>query len=101
MDSRKSLLTAMISKKVHNILCENLGTYYWLEPSPTLKFYIDRLKQVPMYGLKGESILAMICRCAFNDSQLTDSESINIINVCHDERWHNILMEVNLNEGWN
>ena len=84
------------------IITDHCGLYGLMLHTSVYRFYIDRLYTVPNYGLvQGYKILALICRCAFHDNQLTDAESINIINACHDERWHNILMEVNYNEGWN
>lgn len=64
-------------------------------------FYANRLKKIPFYGLvQGRELIKMICRCAFNDSSLTDNEAIVIIETCLDSRLDNILMEVNFNEGW-
>lgn len=64
-------------------------------------FYMKRLKAVPFYGLvQGRELIKMICRCAFNDSRLTDNESIVIMETCLDPRLDNILLEVNYNEGW-
>lgn len=64
-------------------------------------FYYKRLKALPNYGLvQGREMIKMICRCAFNDSSLTDAESIVIMETCLDARLDNILMEVNFNEGW-
>ena len=65
------------------------------------RFYYGRIKNCPFYGLvQGREILKMICRCAFNDSLLTDDESICIIETCLDPRLDNILLEVNYNESW-
>lgn len=64
-------------------------------------FYYSRLRNLPMYGLvQGRELVKLICRCAFNDSLLTDNEAIVIIETCLDSRLDNILMEVNYNEGW-
>lgn len=64
-------------------------------------FYAYRILACYKYGLvQGREILKMVCRCAFNDSTLTDDESICIIDTCHDPRLDNILMEVNYNAGW-
>ena len=64
-------------------------------------FYVKRLKQAPFYGLvQGRELIKMVCRCAFNDSRLTDNESAVIIEACHDPALDNILLEVNFNEGW-
>ena len=64
-------------------------------------FYADRLKTAPFYGLtQGREIIKMVCRCAFNDSRLTDNEAIVIMETCLDPRLDNLLMEVNYNEGW-
>ena len=64
-------------------------------------FYADRLKSVPFYGLvQGREMIKMICRCAFNDSSLTDNESVVIMETCLDPRLDNILLEVNFNAGW-
>lgn len=64
-------------------------------------FYVDRLLNVYNYGLfQGREIIKMICRTSFNDSLLTDKESVVIIETCLDPRLDNILMEVNYNEGW-
>ena len=65
------------------------------------RFYVDRIRSSVRYGLyQGRELLKMVCRCAFNDSCLTDAESIAIIETCLDPRLDNILMEVNYNEGW-
>ena len=67
----------------------------------TYGFYIERLKQSPFYGLvQGRELIKMICRCAFNDTSLTDNEAIVIIETCLDPALDNILLEVNFNEGW-
>ena len=67
----------------------------------TYHFYYGRLRNVPMYGLvQGRELIKMICRAAFNDSRLTDNESIVIMETCLDPRVDNILLEVNYNEGW-
>ena len=64
-------------------------------------FYAGRLKMAPFYGLvQGREIIRTVCRCAFNDSQLTDNEAIVIMETCLDPRLDNILLEVNYNEGW-
>ena len=65
-------------------------------------FYWERFFAIPNYGEKsGMQIIALICRCAFNDEVLTDSESISIINICHSPEWYKIFKEMNFNEGWN
>ena len=67
----------------------------------TYKFYYGRIRNLPFYGLvQGRELVKMICRCAFNDSLLTDEESICIIETCLDPRLDNILLEVNYNESW-
>lgn len=64
-------------------------------------FYYKRLKALPNYGLvQGREIIKMVCRCAFNDSRLTDNESIVIMETCLDPELDNILLEVNYNEAW-
>ena len=64
-------------------------------------FYYKRLKALPLYGLiQGRELIKMICRCAFNDSSLTDNEAIVIMETCLDPALDNILLEVNFNEGW-
>lgn len=65
------------------------------------RFYVLRLSVVYKYGLiQGREMIKMICRCAFNDSSLTDAESICIMETCHDPRLDNILLEVNYNACW-
>lgn len=65
-------------------------------------FYLDRLYASLFYGERsGMEIVKTVCRCAFNDEVLTESEAISIINLCHSPEWHKIFMEVNYNEGWN
>ena len=72
-----------------------------LMTSDMFRFYVLRLSVVYKYGLvQGRELIKMICRCAFNDSLLTDKESICIIETCHDPRLDNILLEVNYNESW-
>ena len=69
--------------------------------NPLFRFYLNRIKSSIDYGLvQGREIIKMVCRCAFNDSCLTDIESIVLIEICADPRMDNILMEVNFNEGW-
>ena len=64
-------------------------------------FYANRLREAPFYGLvQGREIIKMVCRCAFNDSALTDNESIVIMETCLDPELDNILLEVNYNETW-
>lgn len=91
-----------VGRLAQKIITDHTGLYGLTVHTSKYRYYIDRLYTVPNYGIvQGHKMLALICRCAFHDNQLTDGESINIINVCHDERWHNILLEVNYNEGWN
>ena len=69
--------------------------------SKSFIFYAYRIIACYKYGLiQGREILKMVCRCAFNDSTLTDTESICIMETCHDSRLDNILLEVNYNESW-
>lgn len=69
--------------------------------SSICRFYLNRLYSCTNYGLvQGRELIKMVSRCAFNDSTLTDEESIAIIETCLDPRLDNILMEVNFNEGW-
>ena len=69
--------------------------------NPLFRFYLNRIKSSIDYGLfQGRELIKMVCRCAFNDSCLTDIESIVLIEICADPRMDNILMEVNFNEGW-
>lgn len=71
------------------------------EKPEAYQFYVDRLLSVPEYGLvAGTDMIKLICRCAFNDGCLTDSEATAIIKICHDPRVHNLLMEVNFNDQW-
>ena len=64
-------------------------------------FYAERIVNVYKYGLtQGRELIKMICRCAFNDSSLTDNEAIVIMETCLDPALDNILLEVNFNEGW-
>lgn len=70
-------------------------------PDSVYHFYLDRLLSVPMYGLvQGRELIKMICRCAFNDSTLTDTEAIVIMETCLDPALDNLLLEVNYNESW-
>lgn len=62
-------------------------------------FYLDRITASRNYGLfSGDEILKVICRCAFNDSYLTETEFNSIIIQC--EEMHKKLMEDNYNEQW-
>ena len=64
------------------------------------QFYKDRIEQAPKYGFAaGHDIIKTVCRCAFNDSALTDTEFDTIINLC--VRTHIKMMEDNYNAGWN
>lgn len=70
-------------------------------PDSVYHFYLERLLSVPMYGLvQGRELIKMICRCAFNDSTLTDTEAIVIMETCLDPALDNLLLEVNYNESW-
>lgn len=72
-----------------------------LTTTPAFKFYVLRLASVVNYGLhQGRELVKMICRCAFNDSLLTDKESIALMETCTDPALDNLLLEVNYNEGW-
>lgn len=72
-----------------------------LMTSEMFRFYVLRLSVVYKYGLvQGRELIKMICRCAFNDSSLTDEESICIMETCLDPRLDNILLEVNYNACW-
>ena len=73
----------------------------FLEMRPELGFYYDRLRALYHYPLfQARELVKMICCCAFNDSLLTDDESICIMETCLDPRLDNTLLEVNYNEGW-
>ena len=73
----------------------------FLEMTEKMAFYYNRLRSLHMYSLhQARELVKMICRCAFNDSQLTDDESIVIMETCLDTRLDNILMEVNFNACW-
>ena len=82
--------------------CDNRNCQLtFLEMRPEMAFYYDRLRALYHYSLtQAREIIKMICRCAFNDSQLTDDESICIIETCLDPRLDNILLEVNYNACW-
>ena len=82
--------------------CDNQGSQLtFLEMRPELAFYYSRLCSLHHYPLtQARELIKMICCCAFNDSQLTDYESICIIETCFDPRLDNILMEVNYNACW-
>lgn len=65
------------------------------------KFYYGRIRNCPAYGLvQGRELIKMICRCAFNDSTLTETEAIVIMETCLDPALDNLLLEVNYNESW-
>lgn len=71
------------------------------EWTPAFWFLLNRLWALPNYSLyQARELVKMICRCAFNDSQLTDDESIVIMETCLDTRLDNILLEVNFNACW-
>ena len=73
----------------------------FLEMTEKMAFYYNRLRSLHMYSLyQARELVKMICRCAFNDSQLTDEESIVIMETCLDARLDNILMEVDFNASW-
>ncbi len=73
----------------------------FLEMRPEMAFYYGRLRALYHYPLtQARELVKMVCRCAFNDSLLTDDESICIIETCLDPRLDNILLEVNYNESW-
>ena len=87
-----------ISSMVYDRLIIKAG----LQPiSKSFYFYVDRLTVIVNYGLvQGREMVKMICRCAFNDSLLTDNESIVIMETCLDPALDNILLEVNYNAFW-
>ena len=69
--------------------------------SKECRFYLNRFLVLYHYPLtQARELVKMICRCAFNDSQLTDYESICIIETCLDPQLDNILLEVNYNACW-
>lgn len=73
----------------------------YFNDNPLFRFYLNRIKSSIDYGLvQGRELIKMVCRCAFNDSSLTDVESIVLIELCTDPRLDNILLEVNFNEEW-
>lgn len=83
--------------RIAGILFSHLTDYNYKR----IQFYVSRIINVYHYGLfQARELLKMICRCAFNDSFLTDAESIAIIEACLDPRIDDILMEVHFNEGW-
>ena len=51
-----------------------------LQPiSKQFYFYVDRLKAIVNYSFsQAKELVKLICRCAFNDSSLTDNEAIVI-----------------------
>ena len=72
-----------------------------LTVSANFRFYVLRLSVIFKYGLvQGRELIKMICRAAFNDETLSESEAIAIIDTCCDPRLDNLLLEVNFNEGW-
>ena len=86
-------------KEICILFCEHFDCTIVL--SDLCRFYLDRIRSSFRYGLyQGREILKAVCRCTFNDSCLTDEESIAIIETCLDPRLDNILMEVNYNAGW-
>ena len=69
--------------------------------SEEIAFYYHRLCSLYMYSLyQGRELIKMICRCAFNDSLLTETEAIVIMETCLDPALDNLLLEVNYNESW-
>ena len=87
---------------INTMLFDRLIIKAGVQPiSKQFYFYADRLKAIVNYPLfQARELIKMICRCAFNDSQLTDAESICIIETCLDPRLDNILLEVNYNACW-
>ena len=62
-------------------------------------FYKGRIESAPNYGFtSGHDILALIIRCAFWDSFLTDDEYDTIINLC--QKAHTKMLENNWKETW-
>lgn len=99
--------TAEIRWKVTKLLIKHLVERKYLKRGDSFDifgiygFYANRLRAAPFYGLvQGREIIKMVCRCAFNDSRLTDNESIVIMETCLDPELDNILLEVNYNETW-
>lgn len=87
---------------IYSILNGRLIIKAGLQPiSKSYYFYADRLAAVVNYNLvQARELIKMVCRCAFNDSSLTDNEAIVIMETCLDPALDNILLEVNYNEGW-
>lgn len=89
------VVNAILLDKTHN------KSYSVIPMTDTMAFYYNRLRSLYMYSLvQGRELIKMICRCAFNDSTLTDTEAIVIMETCLDPALDNLLLEVNYNESW-
>ena len=99
-DSKNRVAVIVNSIMFDKADCRN-DQLVFLEMSETMAFYYHRLCSLYMYSLvQGRELLKMICRCAFNDSTLTDTEAIVIMETCLDPALDNLLLEVNYNESW-
>ena len=90
-----------INSSMYNSCVRRNCELTFLEMRPEMAFYYNRLRALSNYSLvQAREFIKMICRCAFNDSSLTDNESIAIMETCLDPALDNILLEVNFNAGW-
>lgn len=91
------LINTLMYDKFHN----SHDDLSFLEMNEKVAFYYHRLCALHNYSLfQAREIVKMICRCAFNDSLLTDNQSIVIIEICLSSKLDDFLMEVNFNAGW-
>lgn len=91
------LINTLMYDKFHN----SHDDLSFLEMNEIVAFYYNRLCSLHKYSLfQAREIVKMICRCAFNDSLLTDNQSIVIMEICLSSKLDNFLMEVNFNAGW-
>ena len=99
---QNEILPVVVHSHVNQVILHNICPMDKLGEIGAYAFYVGRFYSVPHYGEKaGTELLALICRCAFNDEVLTEAESISIINICHSPEWYKIFKEMNYNEGWN
>ena len=99
-DSKNRVAVIVNSIMFDKADCRN-DQLVFLEMSERMAFYYNRLRSLHLYSLvQGRELIKMICRCAFNDSSLTDTEAIVIMETCLDPALDNLLLEVNYNESW-
>lgn len=97
----KTRVAVEVNRIMFDKACNRNVQSVFIVMSEKIAFYYHRLCSLYMYSLvQGRELIKMICRCAFNDSTLTETEAIVIMETCLDPALDNLLLEVNFNESW-